>query len=66
MRLAGDMSKDFKTLFRCVCGQTIAGARFGSKFHCLTCGRAWHLRQYGCEWWWPRGKKRFKPEARGK
>lgn len=51
-----DMFKDFKTYFRCMCGQIIAGTRVGSQFHCLTCGRAWHLRQYGSEWWWPRGK----------
>jgi len=51
------MGKDIETFFRCWCGTTITGARFGSRFYCLACGRAWHLRNCGFKWWWPRKRR---------
>jgi hypothetical protein len=58
------MTGQFETYFRCLCGTVITGARFGSRFHCLVCGRAWHIRSWGAEWWWPR-KMRVKGAANG-
>jgi len=41
------MTGQFETYSRCLCGTVITGARFDSRFHCLACGRAWHIRSWG-------------------
>jgi len=38
----GCLSMDFETYFRCMCKALIEGARPGSRFVCLACGRTWH------------------------